>query len=87
MERVNTTLPKLLLEKTELYQDRVAMREKFKGIWQEISWNMYLGKVREFCLGLVDLGMKKETRPRFWARTARNGFLPTWESRVWEGWQ
>ncbi len=59
MERVNTTLPKLLLEKVELYQDRVAMREKFKGIWQEISWNMYLGKVREFCLGLVDLGMKK----------------------------
>lgn len=59
MERVNTTLPKLLLEKAELYQDRVAMREKFKGIWQEISWNTYLEKAREFCLGLVSLGMKK----------------------------
>jgi len=59
MERVNTTLPKLLLEKAELYQDRVAMREKFKGIWQEISWNMYLEKVCEICLGLTYLGMKK----------------------------
>lgn len=59
MERVNTTLPKLLLEKAELYQDRVAMREKFKGIWQEISWNMYLAKVRAFCLGLTELGMRK----------------------------
>ncbi|MCK7504283.1 MAG: AMP-binding protein [Desulfobacterales bacterium] len=35
------------------------MREKFKGIWQEISWNTYLEKVREFCLGLTELGMKK----------------------------
>ena len=59
MERVNTTLPQLLLEKAELYQDRVAMREKFKGIWQEISWKTYLEKVREFCLGLMELGMKK----------------------------
>ena len=59
MERVNTTLPKLLLEKAQLYQDRVAMREKFKGIWHEVSWNKYLENVREFCLGLVELGMKK----------------------------
>lgn len=59
MERVNTTLPKLLLEKAQLYQDRVAMREKLKGIWHEISWNRYLEKVRESCLGLVELGMKK----------------------------
>lgn len=59
MERVNTTLPKLLLEKAQLYRSRVAMREKFKGIWQEISWNEYLEKVHEFCLGLAELGMKK----------------------------
>jgi len=59
MERVNTTLPKLLMEKAELYQDRVVMRDKYKGIWQEISWNTYLEKVREFCLGLLNLGMKK----------------------------
>lgn len=59
MERVHTTLPKLLLEKAERYQSRVAMREKFKGIWQEVSWSMYLEKVRQFCLGLRELGMKR----------------------------
>jgi len=58
MDDLNTTLPKLLLEKAELYQDRVAMRKKYKGIWQEISWKTYLEKVRLFCLGLLELGME-----------------------------
>lgn len=35
------------------------MREKFKGIWQEISWKQYLEKVRLFCLGLTELGMRR----------------------------
>ena len=54
----NTTLPRLLLEKTLLFGGRVAMREKYKGIWQEISWNTYLEKVKFFALGLNDLGMQ-----------------------------
>ncbi|UCE34789.1 MAG: AMP-binding protein [Deltaproteobacteria bacterium] len=58
MDDLNTTLPKLLLEKAELYQDRVAMRKKYKGIWQEISWKTYLEKVKFFCLGLLELGME-----------------------------
>jgi len=57
MNDLYTTLPKLLLEKAELYQDRVAMREKYKGIWQEISWRTYLEKVKLFCLGLLEIGM------------------------------
>ena len=56
---MNTTLPKLLLEKAELYQERVAMREKYKGIWQEISWSRYLEKVKLFCLGLLEIGMER----------------------------
>ena len=59
MDDLNTTLPKLLLEKAKLYQDRVAMRKKYKGIWQEISWKTYLEKVRLFCLGLLELGMER----------------------------
>ena len=59
MNDMNTTLPKLLLEKAALYQDRVAMREKYKGIWQEISWNRYLEKVKLFCLGLLEIGMER----------------------------
>ncbi len=58
MEKPDTTFPKLLLEKATTYRDRVAMRDKHKGIWQEISWQTYLEKVRHFCLGLSELGMK-----------------------------
>ena len=58
MEKPNTTYPKLLVEKARMYQDRVAMREKYKGIWQEISWNTYLEKVKHFSLGLAELGMQ-----------------------------
>ena len=54
------TFPKLLLEKAELYKDRPAMREKFKGIWQEYTWTEYRDKVRDLCLGLVSLGMKRK---------------------------
>ena len=59
MEKPNTTYPKLLMEKAATYQNRVAMREKYKGIWQEISWKTYLEKVKFFCLGLLELGMKQ----------------------------
>ncbi|MGD9304363.1 MAG: AMP-binding protein [Desulfobacterales bacterium] len=58
MEKPNTTYPKLLVEKARMYQDQVAMREKYKGIWQEISWNTYLEKVKHFSLGLAELGMQ-----------------------------
>lgn len=57
MNDLNITLPKLLLEKAALYQDGVAMREKYKGIWQEVAWRTYLEKVRLFCLGLLEIGM------------------------------
>ncbi|UCG05306.1 MAG: AMP-binding protein [Desulfobacterales bacterium] len=58
MEKPNTTYPKLLVEKARRYQDRVAMREKYKGIWQEISWKTYLERVSHFSLGLLELGMQ-----------------------------
>ena len=58
MDKPNTTYPKLLVEKARMYQNRVAMREKCKGIWKEISWNTYLEKVKNFSLGLAELGMQ-----------------------------
>ena len=58
MEKPNTTYPKLLMEKAAIYQDRPAMRAKYKGIWQEISWTQYLEKVKFLCLGLLELGME-----------------------------
>lgn len=59
MNRVSTTLPRLLQENAEKYGDRVALRYKFKGIWQEVSWRDYLWKMRSFCLGLSELGMER----------------------------
>jgi long-chain acyl-CoA synthetase len=57
MMQPDCTLPSLLLEKARLYGHRLAMREKYKGIWREISWRTYLEKVRWFALGLSELGL------------------------------
>lgn len=59
MSRIDTTLPKLLRDNATDFPDRVAMREKYKGIWQEITWKDYLQKVKLFCGGLVELGMNR----------------------------
>jgi len=58
MEKPNTTYPRLLVEKARKYKDRVAMREKTKGIWKEVSWRRYLEKVRYLSMGLDDLGLE-----------------------------
>ena len=59
MNSVETTFPKLLRDNTRRYGKRVAMREKAKGIWQEISWETYLKKVKRLSLGLLEMGLKK----------------------------
>lgn len=51
------TLPHLFLEKVHRFGDRVALREKDLGLWQEISWNNYARHVRHFALGLTQLGV------------------------------
>ncbi|MEW6266571.1 MAG: AMP-binding protein [Thermodesulfobacteriota bacterium] len=52
------TIPHLFLDKVRKYGDRVALREKDFGIWQEISWNDYCRHVRHACLGMIELGLK-----------------------------
>jgi len=51
------TIPHLFLGKVKKYGDRVALRDKEYGVWQEISWNEYCRHVRHFCLGLMELGL------------------------------
>jgi long-chain acyl-CoA synthetase len=53
------TIPHLFLGKVRRYGDRVALREKDFGVWQEISWNEYSRHVRHFCLGLMELGLSR----------------------------
>jgi long-chain acyl-CoA synthetase len=74
------TLPKLLLANVQRYGRRkVAIREKEYGIWQAYSWDQYLEQVRDFALGLAQLGFQRgdklaiigDNRPQlYWALMA-----------------
>ena len=52
------TMPKLFLRNVRRYGDKVALREKNLGIWQRISWNQYWEHVRDFALGIRELGFQ-----------------------------
>ena len=54
------TFPQLLLERQKELGNGTALREKYYGIWQSISWNEYVDHVKYFSLGLVSLGLEKE---------------------------
>jgi long-chain acyl-CoA synthetase len=53
------TLPQLLLAQAARLGDRVALREKRYGIWQEVSWARYAAHVRAVALGLDRLGLAR----------------------------
>ena len=56
------TLPGVLARRAADHPEQVALREKEFGIWQEITWAGFLGRVRSFALGLVELGVEKGDR-------------------------
>lgn len=73
------TLPKAFLSSVGKYRDRIAMRKKRYGIWQEYTWGECYQHVHNFCLGLVSLGLQRgdkvaiigENDPEFyWAEIA-----------------
>jgi long-chain acyl-CoA synthetase len=53
------TLPKALMEIAQNFPQRVALRKKEFGIWEDIPWSTYLEKVRYVALGLHALGVRK----------------------------
>ncbi|PJF41786.1 MAG: long-chain fatty acid--CoA ligase [Phototrophicales bacterium] len=56
----SNTIPKNLLRSAKLFGNQyVAMRKKRYGIWQEYTWQESLQHVRNFCLGLVSLGLER----------------------------
>ena len=60
MNEQNITLPALLKRNAARYGDnRVAIREKEYGIWQSVTWQGYFENVRDFALGLHQLGFKR----------------------------
>jgi long-chain acyl-CoA synthetase len=52
----HTTLPRLLALNARTHPDRVAMREKALGIWQEFTWSQMLEEVLEIAAGLEERG-------------------------------
>ena len=59
MPEINS-LPAQLKANAEKFGDRrVAIREKQYGIWQPVTWKGYFEQVRDFALGLKQLGFKK----------------------------
>jgi long-chain acyl-CoA synthetase len=53
------TFPKLLVEQAKKYGARkIALREKDLGIWQSVTWEEYLEKVKYFSLGMISLGFQ-----------------------------
>ncbi|GAA4514427.1 AMP-binding protein [Brevibacterium yomogidense] len=56
---ITHTMPQLLQRLAEQQPDRVAMQEKRYGIWMPTTWAAYRDRVRDFALGLADLGVSR----------------------------
>jgi long-chain acyl-CoA synthetase len=58
------TLPQHWLKRVRQYQnsDKVAARQKELGIWQSFTWPQEYEQVRDFSLGLVELGLQRGER-------------------------
>ena len=57
--RYPKTLPGLLALNAQDLGERIGLREKDLGLWQEVSWREYQERVMYFCLGLEDLGLNR----------------------------
>jgi long-chain acyl-CoA synthetase len=57
------TIPQLFVARARQYGPaKVALREKAYGIWQEVTWQQYFEHVRILCLGLVQLGLRRDNK-------------------------
>jgi len=80
---IDTTLIRVLARNADAFPDRVAMREKSKGIWQETTWRQLLEIVLRCAAGLETLGFKAgevmlvlgDNRPRLYAGMLAAGAL------------
>ncbi|MBH2042648.1 MAG: AMP-binding protein [Comamonadaceae bacterium] len=79
----NTTLIRILARNAELLGQRVAMREKHLGIWQETSWSQLFDETLACAAGMEHLGFGPEdallvlgdNRPRLYMGMLAAGML------------
>ena len=55
---VADTYPKLLRLNAREHGEEIALREKDFGLWRVFSWTDYQARVRDFALGMIELGLK-----------------------------
>ena len=80
---IDTTLIRVLATNAKVFPDRVAMREKTKGIWKQITWIELLDSVLCCAAGLESLGFGAgevilvlgDNRPRLYAGMLAAGML------------
>jgi len=53
------TYPKLLRLNAREHGKEIALREKDFGLWREFTWDDYHNRVKDFALGMVELGIAK----------------------------
>lgn len=53
------TFPKMLRLNAKEHGGEIALREKDLGLWRPFTWNDYQTRVRDFALGMVELGLAK----------------------------
>src|SRR5919204_4551047 len=51
------TFPKLLRLNAREHGKEIALREKDLGLWRTFTWNDYQERVRDFALGMIELGL------------------------------
>jgi long-chain acyl-CoA synthetase len=53
------TYPKLLRLNAKEHGQEIALREKDFGLWREFTWNDYHARVKDFTLGMAELGIAR----------------------------
>lgn len=56
------TVPSLFLATARAHAERVALRQKRRGLWRELTWGGYLERVRHAAMGLRALGLEPGDR-------------------------
>ncbi len=57
-----TTVPTLFWHRVETKADKVAMREKHRGIWKAYTWGQYGARAKAVGMGLIALGLEPGDR-------------------------
>ena len=57
----NYTVPAKFKAAVSRWGDRVAMRKKEYGLWNDITWNQYDKNVSLVAYALMSMGLKKAT--------------------------